>query len=285
MIISWLCFIKAVHDYCKYVSSPPAPPRIVPVPPVIVSAPPVIISVPPVIVPAFPGIVPAPVPLVHIKNPPIRPDRPFRTPVVEVTCLLPICQEYLQSLKLDRYFEEQSDCFCIKCRSNTSRKTFGGGSYEYTIPYGWVRFRIKVEKLFTQDKQVFRKWATSYYGTWEENLERILRNRVFPFPKDALLDGKPFLDHSQDGEHCFTSPSINYTSDWQRSPPRKFTLSNGSVYDAQIILQCKQKPKTFIIQSGTPGICDIISADVIEWKSKQRSTIIPHGVMIKMMKR
>jgi hypothetical protein len=222
------------------------------------------------------------VPIVHRGDSIIRPDRPARGPVVEATCLLPISLEYLRSLKLDLYFNKQSDCFCMKCRPDRRQKTYERGGYPYTVPYGWVQFHIKTERVHIQDKKIFQRWATSYYGTWEKKLEQILRNRFIPFPGDALLDRTTFSDHSRDGQHCFTSPSINYTGNWQRSPANPFTLSNGNDYNVQMILRCKQKPGTFIIQEGATGLCDIISHKVIEWKSKQRATIIPIGLMIKI---
>jgi hypothetical protein len=228
---------------------------------------------------------PVPAPPIKIPNPVPAPPIKIPNPVVEDTCLLPRSEEYLRSLKLDLYFVQQPDCFCMKCLPDNSRRTNKRGGYPYTVPYGWVRFRIKIEKVCTQDKQIFRQWATSYYGTWEENLEKILRNRVIPIPGDELLDGTKFKDHSRDGHHCFTSPSINYMSNWQRSPTKLVTLSDGKVYTVQMVLQCKQKPGTFIVQPGTPGLCNIISADVIEWKSNQRTTIIPNGLMIRIMKR
>jgi hypothetical protein len=224
------------------------------------------------------------VPIVHVPDPVVRPNPPIIVPLVRATCLLPCSKEYLRSLNLDLFFEQRCDCYCRNCRPNDSRKTNVRGGYPYTIPYGWVRFRIKTEQVHIQEKHIFQQWATTYYGIWEENLERILRNRFIPFPGDELLDRIKFKDHSRDGQHCFTSPSINYTSDWQRSPTKRFTLLDGTVYNVQMTLQCKQKPDTFIVQPGRPGLCNIISADEIEWKSNQRATIIPIGLMIRMTK-
>lgn len=201
------------------------------------------------------------------------------------SCPKLICQEYFASLRQNIYFTEDIDCFCTICRPDVRQKTHKHGGYDYTVPYGWVRFRIKIDEVHTQVTQIFQRWATSYYGMREEKLEQILKNRQMPFPGDRLLDGAIFVDYSRDRKHCFTSPSINYTSIWQRTPIRSFTSSNGCKYNVQIILQCKQKPGAFIIQQGTSGLCDIIPTNVIEWKSLQRSTIIPNGLMIKVVSR
>ena len=208
---------------------------------------------------------------------------PIAHQLVIPDCPVRICREYVKSLNLNVYFRKEFDCFCARCRTAVRQKTYNVGDHDYTIPYGWVRFRIKTDDVQTRVKQIFRQWTTSYYGTWEENLERILRNREMPFPGDHLLDGTTFVDHSRDRVHCFTSPSIKYTSNWQRSPVTSFTPTNGRCYNVQIILQCKQKPETFTIQPGASGFCDVIPANVIEWKSKQRATIIPNGLMVRIV--
>jgi hypothetical protein len=195
-----------------------------------------------------------------------------------------VCQEYFKSLKLDDYFQRNHDCYCKKCHLNDSQKTHKQGGYESTIPYGWARFRIETDQAHSMGRNIFQSWATSYYGTCEEKLEQILRNRFIPLPGDKLLDGRIFSDHSLDEQHCFTSPSINYASNCQRSPMKQFTSANGTVYNVQVVLQCKQKPGTFIIQRGQPGLCNIILANEIEWKTNQRATLTPTGLMIRMVK-
>jgi hypothetical protein len=214
-----------------------------------------------------------------------RPAYPGK--VVEVKCLLPICQEYFQSLHLNHYFQREYDCYCRKCRPNNSQKARKRGGYNSTIPYGWVRFRIETDPAHSKQKKIFQHWATSYYGTCEEKIEQILRNRFIPLPGDPLADGTIFSDHSGYDRQWLTSPSINYASDLRFSPIKTFRLPNGrdGIYDVQVVLQCKQRPQTFVVQPGRPDLCNVIPTNEIEWESNQRSTLVPIGLMVRMNKK
>ncbi|CAF0943585.1 unnamed protein product [Rotaria sordida] len=247
MCLNWGCFIKELYDYCTYVPPRPVPPSVDPQPPL-----------PPSVV-----------------NPQSResyPTPPTRVPIPDD--LPPSYDTVVAFLSREHY-------------SNNNPNTLRKGGYEYTIPRGWVRVRIQTDRAQSQQKKIFQRWATSYYGTCEKKLEQILRNRFIPLPGDLLNDGEIFSDHSGYEQQWLTSPSINYASDLRYSPIKTFILPDrrGEIYTVQVVLQYKQKPGTFSIHPGRPGLCDIIPADEIEWMSNQRSTLIPYGLMIRMSKR
>ncbi|CAF3412497.1 unnamed protein product [Rotaria sp. Silwood1] len=213
--------------------------------------------------------------------------RQYHGPEDEVICMLSVCQEYFKSLKLDAYFQQKYDCYCKQHYSDNNPNTVRRGGYEYTIPREWVRVRIQTDRVQSQQKKIFQSWTTSYYGMCEKKLEQILRNRFIPLPGDLLNDGNVFSDDSGYEQQWLTSPSINYASDSQYSPIKTFKLPGlrREIYNVQVVLQCKQKPGTFTVQPGRPRLCDIIPANVIEWTSNQRSTLIPYGLMIRMFKK
>ncbi len=230
----------------------------------------------------------SPSPIVPVALTEVVVHRPaYAGRAIEVKCLLPVCEEYFRSLKLDLYFQQKRDCYCKKCQPNNRQKTYKRGGYDFTIPYGWVRFRIQTDRAHAGEKKIFKDWTTSYYGTREEKLEQILRNRLIPLPGDALSDGTIYSDESVYGKQWLTSPSINYASDLRFSPMKTFELPNGigEIYNVQVVLQCRQKPQTFAVHPGRPGICNVIPANVIEWTSDHRATLTPIGLMIRMVKR
>ena len=203
----------------------------------------------------------------------------------ETICLQHICEEYFKSLRLDgAYFRKYINCYCIKHYSDRETTLKKSGGYDHTIPRGWVRFQLRTDKLHSRQNGIFQDWATSYYGTSAEKLNTILRNSFIPISGDHLLDGQTFSDHIQDGSFCYTSPSINYASNALFSPMRTFKSNKGESYHVQVVLQCKQKPRSFERQCSRFEISDPIPAAKIEWKSDNRSTIVPFGLLVRMAK-
>ena len=108
------------------------------------------------------------------------------------------------------------------------------------------------------------------------------------------MDGKKLqirAGHIPGEYYYFTTPTIRYaaldcythTYDF-RSPV------NGRRYKIRVALQCKQKPDSFTIQPETVGatkrkeiICPHISNDQMEWKTDQRSAIMPYALLLCMV--
>ncbi|CAF3445288.1 unnamed protein product, partial [Rotaria sp. Silwood2] len=175
-------------------------------------------------------------------------------------------------------------CFCFHCYSRTKIDYFTVANSNYTVPRGWTRFGLQIDQTFAESKQIFKKWCTSFYGTSKYKLESIINNRFIPFPGDRLLSGEIFATHLSDKQHVYTSPSINYAS-LTHVCPIDTTKINNEWYDVQIVLECKQNPQKIVKQQGyRRNVCRIISDNEIEWKTDQRSSIIPYGLLIRARK-
>ena len=195
-----------------------------------------------------------------------------------------ICDEYIKHLNLPYpYFKSShNECYCPIDYLDTRPKIEKVGGYKYTVPCGWVLFALKIDSALTRGQSIFQKWATSYYGVSEDSIEPILRNRFIPLPGDRLPDGKIFSACiPDDNDHCCTSPSIYYSSEWHRHLKTRFPSADGNSYEIQIILQCKQKPDTFERKKGESNWCKTLSRNEILWKSKRRSTIVPCAIMVR----
>ncbi len=112
----------------------------------------------------------------------------------------------------------------------------------------------------------------------------ILQERFIPFPGDSLLSGGTFTTHLPDKHHVYTSPSIHYAS-LRHVCPTRTTKINSQWYNVQVVLECKQNPTRIIKQRGyRSDVCRIIPDDEIEWKTNQRSSIVPYGLLIRARK-
>ncbi|CAF2979877.1 unnamed protein product [Rotaria sp. Silwood2] len=204
----------------------------------------------------------------------------------ESTCLLSVYIEFLKTLNLHaEYFNHKYDrCYCSRHYSNSKPKTYVSGGYKYTIPCGWMRFGLKFNRLPCENEDIFKTWPTSFYGTSIDQLEQILCMHFVPFPGDRLLNQEIFSPKFFDQGICYTSPSIHYTSNLKVCQKHIFISKSNKIYEVQVILQCKQKPNTFEVNHGQSGLCNIISANEIKWKTRTRSTILPYGLLIHMIK-
>ncbi|CAF1502431.1 unnamed protein product, partial [Rotaria sordida] len=129
-------------------------------------------------------------------------------------CPQVICKQYSIDLKMNRaYFDfKYNKCFCSQCYLNTRTDYFTVANSNYTVPRGWVRFGLQIDKTFADAKTIFKQWYTTFYGTSKDKLESVLHNRFIPFPGDRLLSGEIFSTHLPDKHHVYTSPSIHYAS-------------------------------------------------------------------------
>ncbi len=222
----------------------------------------------------------------HVKsNDDVRPhasSHMYDRPVVSDRCPENICKQYSIDLRMNRaYFNFRHNiCFCLQCYPSTQTDHFTVAGSIYTVPRSWVRFGLQIDQAFADAKQIFKRWYTTFYGTSRDKLEPILRQRFIPFPGDPLLSGEIFTTHLRDKDHVYTSPSIHYAS-LRHVCPTHTTKINSQWYDVQVVLECKQNPKGIIKQRGyRPNVCLIIPNDEIEWKTNQRSSVVPYGLLI-----
>jgi hypothetical protein len=141
-----------------------------------------------------------------------------------------------------------------------------------------------MDQTLIRDKKIFQRWHTTFYGTSKDKLEPIINNRFIPFPGDQLLSGKTFTTDLSDKKHVYTSPSINYACLEHVCPIDTVNIDN-EWYDIQVVLECKQNPAGNVKQRGCRrDVCRIIPDNEIEWKTDQRSSIVPYGLLIRPRK-
>ncbi|UJR07839.1 hypothetical protein I4U23_012122 [Adineta vaga] len=202
-------------------------------------------------------------------------------------CPRNLCIHYSKRiLRLNKaYFDFTHDrCFCSHCYPSTKTDRFTVAKSDYTVPRGWTRFGLRIDQTFADDNTIFKQWYTSFYGTSKNKIESIVGNRFIPKPGDHLLSGDTFTTHLSDKEHIYTSPSIHYAS--LKHICRIDTVNmNNEWYDVNVILECKQNPDGIVKQRGyVKNVCQIISDQEIEWKTKRRSSVVPYGLLIRVRK-
>jgi hypothetical protein len=210
------------------------------------------------------------------------PSKPFKSD----RCSENILNQYFNDLGLNKiYFNfDYNKCYCSICYDSTNPDFIRISNSIYTIPRGWLRFGLHVDQAFASAEHIFKQWHTTFYGTSKDKLEWILRNRFIPLPGDALLSGEIFTTHLPDKHHVYTSPSIHYAS-LSHLSPNHTTKINNEWYDVQVVLECKQNPMEIIKQCGCRrDVCRIIPNDKIEWKTNQRSSVVPYGLLIRTRK-
>ena len=197
-----------------------------------------------------------------------------------------IYEQYLAGLNLSKtYFDmEYNTCFCSACYLSTEPDFCVVAKSMFTVPRGWMRFGLKVNRSLIENDEIFQQWCTTFYGISKDYLEDILKQDFLPFPGDHLSSGRVFGTRHLDDRYIYTSPSIHYAVD-RRYYPKDTIKLNDQLYDVEIVLQCKQHPQGIERQSAyRSGMCSIISSNEIEWKTKQRSSIVPYGLLIRLTK-
>ncbi|CAF1108984.1 unnamed protein product [Adineta steineri] len=193
-----------------------------------------------------------------------------------------------QSWSTNFYNEKHDQCYCSRCYQQSDDDTRTVGGQTYVIPRGWTRFGIQVDESFAQHHNVWTEWVNSYHGTSIENAKSIVEHRQLPLSDDIKLDkneSKTQSDHASEEYSFLTTPTINYAS--LNCDSYAYTFQSPTTkkyYKIKVVLQCKQKPDSFVVQGETVRaqhrICPYIPNDQIEWKSRQRSAIMPYGLML-----
>ena len=115
-------------------------------------------------------------------------------------------------------------------------------------------------------------------------------------PGDTLLDGTTLKSKKCAGRQdkvFYTSPTVRYAGLKFYAEPQDWTAADGTLMQASIVLQCRQKPGTFREQGETMGFegtwpghlartCPHVDVDAMERTSKQTTGAIPYGLLIRV---
>lgn len=184
-------------------------------------------------------------------------------------------------------------CYCSQCYPPSHSDTYPVGGQIYVIPRRWTRFGVYVDEPFAAYHGVWKTWANCFHGTSIENAKSIVEHRQLLLPFDMTLDGKKLQireGHIPGEYFFFTTPTIRYAAlDCYAHTYNFKSPKTNKHYQIKVALQCKQKSDSFIVQPETVGarehkqqICPYVSNDHMEWKTKQRSSIMPYGLMLQI---
>ncbi len=177
----------------------------------------------------------------------------------------------------EAYFDSQHDkCFCTQCHdpSNTDGKCGNWCKQKH----GWVVFALRVNQAHQKQWNIFKEWKTSYYGTSSNLLASILSNRFVPFDGDKLNDGSTFNSGHPNSTHCTTSPSLVCASRPKFTHQSRFRARDGTNYNVQVVIQCKQKPDTYTIEGDGKSFRNT------EWATETRAVLISYGLLVRLQK-
>eukprot|EP00698_Gefionella_okellyi_P000345 TRINITY_DN1028_c0_g1_i2.p1 TRINITY_DN1028_c0_g1~~TRINITY_DN1028_c0_g1_i2.p1 ORF type:complete len:733 (+),score=155.50 TRINITY_DN1028_c0_g1_i2:141-2339(+) len=194
------------------------------------------------------------------------------------------------SIMCDEKFDK---CYCEECfvRSGEKELVQVGRSQRYTLPVGWCRFGMHVDKAFADHHDIFRKWLVSYHGTCGEAVADIMAHHGhLLLPGSVLMSGKVLGirdGHLPDESAIFTSPTVRYSAcDVYATPIVVDTHTS-----AKVVLQLRQKPGSYDVQPetvrwkhyyGDQRIDDYFPNSEVEWKSKMTLGTIVSGVLIRL---
>ncbi|CAF0935743.1 unnamed protein product [Adineta steineri] len=166
-------------------------------------------------------------------------------------------------------------------------------NYTYVIPRGWTRFAVSVDEGFFNHHDVWDKWLNCYHGTSIENAKSCVEHRQLLLPNDTTMHGKKLEireGHIKGEHYVFTTPSITYAAlDYYAHTYHFQSPYNSQIYTIKVVLQCKQKPDSIIVQPETVDarrqgikICRYIPNDKLEWKTQHRSTVMIYGLLLEV---
>ena len=186
----------------------------------------------------------------------------------------------------------QDKCYCHDCYSEDKPDVVQAAGASYVIPRGWVRLGLYIDAALETSQNIWDEWIVTFHGTSTTAAQSILQTRQFCLPGDVLIDGTRLgirPGHIPDKRHIYTSPSIAYSSLPVYSSAYAFHSSiTNEDHEAQIALQCRQKPGTFKVQGETIGakskrICSFIPNEKIEYFTEARAALVAYGLLIKIV--
>ncbi|CAF1016353.1 unnamed protein product [Adineta ricciae] len=184
-------------------------------------------------------------------------------------------------------------CYCHQCYSSDLPDTLTVAGYTYVIPRGWSRFAVSVDEDFFNHHNVWKTWLNCYHGTSIDNARSCVEHRQLLLPNDITMYGKKLEireDHIPGEQYVFTTPSIKYAALGCYGHTYDFRSPHDSkLYTIKVVLQCKQKPDSIIVQPETVGarereikICPHFPNEVLEWKTKHRSSVMIYGLLLQV---
>ena len=203
-----------------------------------------------------------------------------------------LAREFIDSLKWnDSFFNDKHDrCYCSRCYKESWHDVIDAGEGKYVIPRGWVRLGLTIDPVVSKTQDIWNKWIVTFHGTTSIAAQSILTHRQFCHPGDTLIDGTKLgirPGHIPNQMYVYTSPTIAYSSGPAYSPVYEFhSKENDGTYQAQIVLQCRQMPKSYKIGPETIGagkteICKHIPNSEIEYFTDRRGTIHAYGLLVR----
>ena len=164
------------------------------------------------------------------------------------------------------------------------------GDSRYVIPRGWVRFGLNVDDAQADVENIWTRWVVTYHGTSPVAAKSIIEHHQFLLPGDRCIKGDIIRigGHHIPGKfQVYTSPTIAYSSLDMYSHSTVFRSPFGHSLKAKIVLQCRQRPGSFLVQAETIGagnkrICPIIPNSEVEYYTEVRSSIVPYGLLIRV---
>lgn len=204
-----------------------------------------------------------------------------------------LCLEYMLSIECSKrlFNRKHNRCYCKNCYSATSKDFYIEGGSKYVIPRGWVRFGLYVDDAQAKAENIWNRWIVSYHGTSPQAAKSIIEHHQFLLPGDRCISGDVIGigdGHIPGKFQVYTSPTIAYSGDDIYSPSISFhSKITGKRYNAKVVLQCRQQPRTFKIQAETIGagnrrICPIIPNSEVEYFTEVRASIVPYGLLIRV---
>ncbi len=199
-----------------------------------------------------------------------------------------LCYEYISSLNWPHvYFNNAFDrCYCNQCYPEYKCNSYIVANAPYVIPRGWVRIGLYVDEVKAKIEDIWNTWIISYHGTNVAAAQSIVSHRQF------LLNGDTCENGQQLGKRCedlYTSPTIKYSARDAYAKSAYFRSESGTLYSAKVVFQCRQKPGTYSTQGATgraqyeKKLCDVIPNDKIELYTNIRSSVVPYGLMVRLI--
>lgn len=180
-------------------------------------------------------------------------------------------------------------CYCKFCYPADLADTYFVGGHTYVVPRGWTRFGVHVDEVIAKHYNIWESWANCYHGTSISSAKSVIEHRQLLLPGEETLDGKTISirsGHIAGEVFFFTTPTIKYAELPCYASNYTFTATDKKKYKVKVVLQCKQKPNSITVQPetvrATKPICRFISNDKVEWKTRQRASIMPYGLLVKI---
>lgn len=186
-----------------------------------------------------------------------------------------------------------SRCYCQNCYQPDYRDTYTVGGRVYVIPRDYTRIGLKVDDTYANHLNMWHDWVNCFHGTSIYAAKSIVEHRMLLLPGEHTLSGETIKirpGHLEGQQFFFTTPTIKYAGLPNYASCYEFTsTTDESIYNITVVLQCKQKPDSFDVQPETVGaglsrICAYIDNKEIEWKTQQRASITPYGLLLRVDK-